>query len=637
MSMNEALRILQSYWGYTQFRSPQDEIIDHILKGNDTLALLPTGGGKSICFQVPGLMREGVCIVISPLIALMKDQVENLKKRGILAEAIYSGMSFQEIDLYLNNALNGGLKFLYVSPERLKTDIFLERFKNMQVSLLAVDEAHCISQWGYDFRPSYLEIATIRELQPNVPILALTASATPEAQVDIMEKLAFRKPYQRFFKSFKRDNISFVVRKTDNKEKKLLDVLKKVPGTAIVYTRSRKRSQELASFLNTHGFSALFYHAGLKHEVRNELQDAWIQNKNRIMVSTNAFGMGIDKPDVRLVVHMDLPENLEAYYQEAGRAGRDGKKSYATVLYDLADIDVLKEKTAKSNPEREYVDRVYTALMNYFQIAMGAGEGESYDFDLAEFSDRFHFFSHEVFHALKKLEEHGVLTFNESYYSPSLLHISVDKGRLYEFQVAQARFDFFIKVLLRMYGGVLLSEYVTIQEKQLAEAAKLSLKECVELLQHLSKMQIADYQPKKDTPQITFLHRRVEAKHLPIDRQKWEARKTLLENKMQAVVNYVQQQELCRMLVMMHYFGEKDGEACGQCDVCMDKKKTLHENETHHLQEVIIKILSSESMTIDALEERVNHDNTIEFSEAIRHLLEQNIIMYDVTWKLMIK
>jgi len=527
--MNEALRILQSYWGYTQFRSPQDEIIDHILKGNDTLALLPTGGGKSICFQVPGLIREGVCIVISPLIALMKDQVENLKKRGILAEAIYSGMSFQEIDLYLNNALNGGLKFLYVSPERLKTDIFLERFKNMQISLLAVDEAHCISQWGYDFRPSYLEIATIRELQPNVPILALTASATTEAQADIMEKLAFRKHYQRFFKSFKRDNISFVVRKTDNKEKKLLDVLKKVPGTAIVYTRSRKRSQELASFLNTHGFSALFYHAGLKHEVRNELQDAWIQNKNRIMVSTNAFGMGIDKPDVRLVVHMDLPENLEAYYQEAGRAGRDGKKSYVTVLYDLADIDVLKEKTAKSNPEREYVDRVYTALMNYFQIAMGAGEGESYDFDLAEFSDRFHFFSHEVFHALKKLEEHGVLTFNESYYSPSLLHISVDKGRLYEFQVAQARFDFFIKVLLRMYGGVLLSEYVTIQEKQLAEAAKLSLKECVELLQHLNKMQIVDYQPKKDTPQITFLQRRVEAKHLPIDRQKWEARKTLLK------------------------------------------------------------------------------------------------------------
>ena len=527
--MNEALRILQSYWGYTQFRSPQDEIIDHILKGNDTLALLPTGGGKSICFQVPGLIREGVCIVISPLIALMKDQVENLKKRGILAEAIYSGMSFQEIDLYLNNALNGGLKFLYVSPERLKTDIFLERFKNMQISLLAVDEAHCISQWGYDFRPSYLEIATIRELQPNVPILALTASATTEAQADIMEKLAFRKHYQRFFKSFKRDNISFVVRKTDNKEKKLLDVLKKVPGTAIVYTRSRKRSQELASFLNTHGFSALFYHAGLKHEVRNELQDAWIQNKNRIMVSTNAFGMGIDKPDVRLVVHMDLPENLEAYYQEAGRAGRDGKKSYVTVLYDLADIDILKEKTAKSNPEREYVDRVYTALMNYFQIAMGAGEGESYDFDLAEFSDRFHFFSHEVFHALKKLEEHGVLTFNESYYSPSLLHISVDKGRLYEFQVAQARFDFFIKVLLRMYGGVLLSEYVTIQEKQLAEAAKLSLKECVELLQHLNKMQIVDYQPKKDTPQITFLQRRVEAKHLPIDRQKWEARKTLLK------------------------------------------------------------------------------------------------------------
>ncbi|MFO0507148.1 MAG: helicase-related protein, partial [Chryseotalea sp.] len=492
-------------------------------------------------------------------------------------------------------------------------------------------------QWGYDFRPSYLEIATIRELQPNVPVLALTASATPEAQADIIEKLAFRKPYQRFFKSFKRDNISFVVRKTDNKEKKLLDVLKKVPGTAIVYTRSRKRSQELASFLNTHGFSALFYHAGLKQEIRNELQDAWIQNKNRIMVSTNAFGMGIDKPDVRLVVHMDLPENLEAYYQEAGRAGRDGKKSYATVLYDLADIDVLKDKTAKSNPEREYVDRVYTALMNYFQIAMGAGEGENYDFDLAEFSDRFHFFSHEVFHALKKLEENGILTFNESYYSPSLLHISVDKGRLYEFQVAQARFDFFIKVLLRMYGGVLLSEYVKIHEKQLAESAKVSLKECMDLLQHLSKMQIVDYQPKKDTPQITFLHRRVEAKHLPIDRQKWEARRALLENKMQAVVNYVQQQELCRMLVMMHYFGEKDGEACGQCDVCIDKKKTLHENETHHLQEVIIKILSSESMTIEALEERVNPEDTNEFSEAIRVLLEQNMIMYDDIWKLRLK
>jgi ATP-dependent DNA helicase RecQ len=637
MLMNEALRILKSYWGYTQFRAPQDEIIGNILKGNDTLALLPTGGGKSICFQIPGLIRDGVCIVISPLIALMKDQVENLKKRGILAEAIYSGMSFQEIDLYLNNALNGGLKFLYVSPERIKTEIFIERFKQMQVSLIAVDEAHCISQWGYDFRPAYLEIANIRELQPNVPILALTASATPEAQVDIMDKLLFRKPYQLFFKSFKRDNISFVVRKTDSKEKKLLDVLKKVSGMAIVYTRSRKRAQELASFLNTHGYSSAFYHAGLKHEVRNELQDAWINNKNRIMVSTNAFGMGIDKPDVRLVVHMDLPENLEAYYQEAGRAGRDGKKSYATVLYDLADVDVLKDKTAKANPEREYVDRVYNALMNYFQIAMGAGAGESYDFDLAEFSDRFHFFSNEVFHALRKLEENGILTFNESYYSPSLLHICVDKGRLYEFQVANATFDFFIKVLLRMYGGALLSEYVKIQEKQLTESAKLSLKECVNLLQHLSKMKVIDYQPKKDTPQITFLNRRVEAKHLPIDRQKWEARKSLLENKMQAVINYVEQQAICRMLVITQYFGEKDREVCGLCDVCIDKKKTSHENESHHLQEVIIKVLASERMSIENLEERVNPDDTSEFSEAIRHLLEHDKIMYDDTWKLMIK
>jgi ATP-dependent DNA helicase RecQ len=504
----------------------------------------------------------------------------------------------------------------------------------MHLSLLAVDEAHCISQWGYDFRPAYLEIAALREWQPNVPILALTASATPDVQTDIIQKLSFKKNYAHFVKSFKRDNVSCIIRRTDAKEKKLADVLQKVPGTAIVYTRSRKRAQEIASYLNTKGISASYYHAGLGHAKRSELQDAWISNNSRVMVSTNAFGMGIDKPDVRLVVHMDLPENLEAYYQEAGRAGRDGKKSYATILFDDADILNLQEKTEKANPDRDYVNTVYTAALNFLQIAEGAGEGESYDFDLFKFSNRFNFNSTEVFHALKKLEENYVLSFNESFYSPAMVYCAVDKSRLYEFQIANSQFDLFIKVLLRLYGGALFSEFVPIQESKIAESAQLTLIQCKQMLIHLNRLTIFNYQPQNETPKLTLLIARTEAKRLPIDKAKWESRRTLLFSKMQAVIDYTLQTEQCRMVFIQKYFGETEISDCGHCDVCIRKRKEEEAQTDSALRERILKHLRIQPLLIDELEEKIQADDPKEFSLAIQHLLENDLVRYDSLWRL---
>ncbi|MEM1137932.1 MAG: ATP-dependent DNA helicase RecQ, partial [Bacteroidota bacterium] len=446
-------KILYQYWKYTTFRSLQEEIIQAVLAGKDTLALLPTGGGKSICFQVPALAKEGVCIVISPLIALMKDQVYQLNTRGIEAKAIYAGMSQREIDITLDNAIYGNIKFLYVSPERLKTEIFITRAAKMNISLLAIDEAHCISQWGYDFRPPYLELMQFRELIPNVPCIALTATATEVVKNDIQDKLGFDQNAGFFQKSFARENLSYSVYYEEDKEKRMLEILSKVAGSAIVYVRSRKRTKHFADFLRARKISASFYHAGLSNEERARRQDDWINNRTRVIVATNAFGMGIDKPDVRIVIHLDLPDNLEAYYQEAGRAGRDERKAFAVLLYNHNDIKQLKENIEISHPSIDKLKKVYQAVANYLKIAVGSGYLESYDFDLDDFVNTFKLPYLETYHALKKLEEQDFIQFNESFYAPSRLTIALSHDKLYEFQVANKEADKLIKILLRVYGA----------------------------------------------------------------------------------------------------------------------------------------------------------------------------------------
>lgn len=632
--MSTPLDILKQYWKHSHFRPLQEDIIASVLKGQDTLALLPTGGGKSICFQVPGLLREGVCIVISPLIALMKDQVEQLKNRGILAVAIHSGLSRQEIDVLLDNCVYGSIKFLYVSPERLLTEIFIARVKKMKVGLIAIDEAHCISQWGYDFRPPYLEIASLRDLKPDVPVIALTATATAQVKDDIVEKLAFRDPMGIFQKSFARDNLSFVVRKTENKERKLLDILQKVKGSAIVYVRSRKGTQEVAERLQRQKMSASYYHAGLTFEERVKRQDEWIQNKTRVMVATNAFGMGIDKPDVRAVVHLDLPENMESYYQEAGRAGRDGVRSFAVILYHESDVVNLRFKTEQSQPPPEVLKKHYQALANYYQLAVGSAEGESYDFDLHDFSDRFHLHPAEVYVALRKLEEEGLIQFSESFYNPSHLRLSVDKGKLYEFQVANARFDPVIKMLMRLYGGELFADFVKISEPYLAKGLKISTDEMTAVLRHLNELQIVQYEPLKNKPQITFVLPRQDAERLPLDLKRLEERRKLIIGKMNAMVEYVTNPHRCRMQMIQEYFNEVTYTTCGMCDVCISLRKKENLSAFEDLHAEIISIVKKNPITVEQLEEVIAPRDHELFVDVVRDMVDEGMLVYDDAWKL---
>ncbi|HZY79832.1 MAG TPA: RecQ family ATP-dependent DNA helicase [Cyclobacteriaceae bacterium] len=628
--------ILKQYWGYDQFRPPQEDIINTVLQRRDALALLPTGGGKSVCFQVPALAMDGLCIVITPLIALMQDQVLQLKNRGIPAVAIYSGLGHSEIDVLLDNCVYGSTKFLYVSPERLQTELFQERYKKMKVAMVAIDEAHCISQWGHDFRPPYLEIKILRELKPDITFIAVTASATNKVKEDIVKYLEL-KDHATFQISFARTNLSFVVRKSENKEKKMLEILKRVQGPAIVYLRSRKGTMEYAKYLERQKISSTYYHAGLNHLEREKRQEEWIQNRVRVMVATNAFGMGIDKPDVRVVIHMDIPEDLESYYQEAGRAGRDGKKAFATIVYHPSDVEGLEAKVEQSYPPVEQLKTTYQALANYYQLAVGSGQDESFKFDLEEFSKRFNIQSGVAFISLKKLEDEGLIQMSEGFYQPSRVHFQVDNKRLYEFQIANAHFEPLIKTILRLYGGEAYSGFVKISEKQLAGFLKMTDKSVVSYLDQLSKLNILDYEPASDSPTITYLTARQDAARLQIDRKRLEERRKLHMSKMKAMVNYVTQDRTCRMQVMQEYFDELNTKPCGMCDICIDRKKKEDLHALKNYREQILYLLKQKKMPVDELQTAVEPDDEEVFIEVVREMLDEGILYYDDFWLIGIK
>jgi ATP-dependent DNA helicase RecQ len=570
---NRAQDILREVFGHEDFRPVQKQVIDAVLDGKDTLALLPTGGGKSLCFQIPALVNEGICLVVSPLIALMKDQVDALKSKGILAAAIYSGMSYREIDRTLDNCIYGNYKFLYVSPERLKADLFIERFRQMNVNLIAVDEAHCISQWGYDFRPPYLEIAEIRQYHPKVAVLALTASATPEVCADILEKLEMKAP-KEFRQSFARVNLSYSVRIVENKIEKGTEILNRVPGSAIWYVRNRHATHQIAKALTQMGISASAYHAGLSMADRAKRQEEWKGNKIRVMVSTNAFGMGIDKPDVRVVIHSDLPENLENYYQEAGRAGRDGKKAFGVLMVNEEDFELVLTRSALMYPPTDFLKRVYQCLANFYRIAVGSNMLSSFDFEWNEFANTYNLGVLETFYALKVLEEEGFIGLSESYYSPSKVHFNVDPGRLYEIQIAHAKLDPIIKMLLRTYGGNIFSEYIKIQEAKLAKSLEIKESDLIKSLQQLVQMEVMDYDQRKDKPQLTFLTPRYDAGKLPLNLNRIELRRELTLHKAVKMVEYARQKKICRTQYIQEYFGEKTDETCGICDWCQEDRKS---------------------------------------------------------------
>jgi ATP-dependent DNA helicase RecQ len=627
VSIVTPLEILNRYWGHAAFRPRQEEIVLSVLNGNDTLALLPTGGGKSVCFQVPALCMEGVCLVVSPLMALMYDQVANLRERGISAVAITSAMNFREIDKTLDLCVQGKYKFLYVAPERLKSTLFKERFKRMMVSMIAVDESHCISQWGYDFRPSYLEIAAIREFHPTVPVLALTASATPAVVTDIQAKLHF-KLENVIGTSFARPNLAYVVIEHENKEDKLLDILKNVPGSAVVYCGTRARTKEVAEFLYRRGHSATFYHAGLTHQEKDAAFKRWLRNESRIICATNAFGMGIDKPDVRVVVHMDVPSTPEAYFQEAGRAGRDGKKAYGVLLYNRGDLISLREKVEAKFPPIDTIRRVYQALGNNFQLAVGAGKDVQFEFNLAAFVKSFHLKAAETMHALNILEAAEYIALSDSIHMPSRCTISISKGDLYSFQVAHAQMDGFIKQLLRMYGG-LFDNYVPIKESEIAKQIRTSDKEVISLLYLLQKQNVIDYIPATDTPKITYLTARESAEHLRLSKEVYEDRLKAETERMEGMIRYMQR-DRCRSVQLLEYFGEKEPEACGKCDICRDRaKKGLETKQYEHLWEALSAQLLHTAPTLDEVDKLLPQFDSELLHKMIRWKLDHQELVLD--------
>lgn len=621
-------QILKQYWGFDNFRPLQEDIIRAVLNDSDTLALLPTGGGKSICFQVPALVREGICIVVSPLIALMKDQVENLNKRGINAVSLISGMGKREVDITLDNCIYGEVKFLYLSPERLLSDLVRERIKYMKVNLFAIDEAHCISQWGYDFRPPYLQLATLRELHPEVPFLALTATATTKVIDDIQDKLGFR--HRNIFrKSFERKNLTYVVAAEEDKLRKMFSIIRNVEGSGIVYVRNRKESQELAQKISNAGYSASFYHAGLDASVRSERQNLWQTGKLRIVVATSAFGMGIDKPDVRFVIHYSAPETLEAYYQEAGRAGRDEKRAYAVLLYDQSDKATLNKLFEQNFPEPAEIKKIYHQLCNYYQLGFEAGEGLTFDFDPGEFCSRFDLEPIRVLSSFKFLEQAGYLSFSESVFLPSRIMFLVSSEELYKFQIQYSVYDGFIKLLLRTFGGIF-DLYTPIREVELARKLKCRVEDIVRVLTELQKSKILAYHPRTDMPQVFFVRARMRPEDIHLDVRFIKDRKALKRKQINAVIHYAEEAS-CRSVTLLNYFDDFSAGPCGTCDLCIARNKDRdQQRDVLELIEYEIRaLLASNPLALEELISGIRSGEESDRLEVFRALLDAGKLKTD--------
>ena len=586
-------QILKNYWGYDDFRGIQREIIESIGSGHDTLGLMPTGGGKSITFQVPALAQDGTCIVITPLIALMKDQVDNLRRRGIKAAAIYSGLTHEEILTTLENAIFGGIKLLYVSPERLSSDLFQTKLRHMKISFITVDEAHCISQWGYDFRPSYLQISQIRKLIPNAPVLALTATATPQVVEDIKIRLSSgQSDFNTYKMSFERKNLAYVVRHADDKIGELIHILQSTKGSAIVYARSRRRTKEYAEFINQAGISATFYHAGLDACVKDQRQREWQQDKQRVMVATNAFGMGIDKPDVRVVVHVDCPDSIEAYFQEAGRAGRDGFKAYAVLLYNHADERKLLKRITDNFPDKDYIREVYEHLAYFYQIGVGSGYGHTFEFNIDKFCHAFRHFPIQVDSALKILQRAGYIEYTEEQDNQARVMFTVSRNDLYRLENNSPNEDKIITALLRNYGG-LFTDYNYIDEAYLATITQLQPQQVYLTLKSLSQRHILHFIPQKKTPYIRYTQRREDKEYIQIMPQVYEERKEQFAQRIQAMIHYAKNDHVCRSRQLLRYFGERNGNNCKQCDVCLAHRHEgiVSEPRLTAAAEAILKLL----------------------------------------------
>ena len=622
-------QILQQYWGYSSFKGEQAQIIQSILDGEDTVALLPTGGGKSICFQVPALLLDGVCLVISPLIALMKDQVENLLKRNISAVALVSGMSYYDLTKTLKKVVQGEYKFLYLSPERLETSLFKEYLAGIDVSMIAIDEAHCISQWGYDFRPPYLRIADLRNALPNTTFVALTASATPLVQKDIVEKLQLKQP-NIFQQSFEKPNLSYSVFKVDSKINKAIEILNNVAGSSIIYCSNRKETKRIALLLQQHGFSADFYHAGLTQAERAVKQTAWINNTIRIIVCTNAFGMGIDKPDVRTVIHLNLPDCLENYYQEAGRAGRDGKRAYAVLLYEPTDIAALQLLPQEKFPTFEVIKQVYQAVTDYLQIPVGIGEGNYYNFDLITFCNNFKLEYFTVINVLKILEQQGHLAFTENIFLPSQVEFTTDKYTINNVENVYPHLDAVMKTLLRTYEGVF-EHRVSINEKLLAKVAKLPYEKIYADLKVLHGYGIIEYLPQKETPQIYFLLNRASTQHLQFNGETYNQRKQLYEQRVGAMINYIELKTECRSKHISAYFGDITVKGCGICDNCLSKKSTeITPEEFKIIEAKIYAQIPASGITIQQLAAQLKQIKKEKLHKVLEFLQsEQHLIMDD--------